>query len=255
MKVVLCTIIVVTTSNLIRKIPLNMLCSVPCCEVHNFFFFFLALHGNAFSYHNFEIERSQYCKWYVPRTPNSSFYFPKASCNCWKRFSAYTFPRFIFNLRTLSYHSLSLDSERLHCSNGYVIRIRCKHWTWRGCISLCLVVVCCVLTNNCCSCRHILQRFGCMCKIFRSSCTFAGWALTEGQHRPKAGKKKKTREAGFLFWLSVGGSTTAGFEPARASPMDFKSISLTTRTHCLYKFSIWTPRRCGHLLFLHLVQP
>ena len=28
---------------------------------------------------------------------------------------------------------------------------------------------------------------------------FAGWALTEGQHRPKAGKKKKTREAGFFF--------------------------------------------------------
>ena len=59
-------------------------------------FFFLALHCNAFSYHNFEIERSQYCKWYVPRTPNSSFYFPKASCNCWKRFSVYTFPRFLF---------------------------------------------------------------------------------------------------------------------------------------------------------------
>ena len=97
---VIFTIIVVITSNLIRKITLNMLFSVPCCEVHQIFFF-LALHGNAFSYHNFEIERSQYCKWYVPRTPNSSFYFPKASCNCWKRFSAYTFPRFIFNLRTL----------------------------------------------------------------------------------------------------------------------------------------------------------
>ena len=49
----------------------------------------------------------------------------------------------------------------------------------------------------CCSCSHILQRFGCLCKIFRS--TFAGWALTEGQHRPKAGKKKKTREAGLFF--------------------------------------------------------
>ena len=84
------------------------------------FFSFLALHGNAFSYHNFEIERSQYCKWYVPRTPNSSFYFPKASCNCWKRFSAYTFPRFIFNLRTLSYHSLSLDSERLHFQSSSI---------------------------------------------------------------------------------------------------------------------------------------
>ena len=28
---------------------------------------------------------------------------------------------------------------------------------------------------------------------------FAGWALTEGQHRPKAGRKKKTREAGLFF--------------------------------------------------------
>ena len=28
---------------------------------------------------------------------------------------------------------------------------------------------------------------------------FAGWALTKGQHRPKAGKKKKTREAGLFF--------------------------------------------------------
>ena len=45
----------------------------------------------------------------------------------------------------------------------------------------------------------ILLRFGCTCtcKILRS--TFAGWALTEGQHRPKAGKKKKTCEAGLFF--------------------------------------------------------
>ena len=28
---------------------------------------------------------------------------------------------------------------------------------------------------------------------------FAGWALTKGQHRPKTGKKKKTREAGLFF--------------------------------------------------------
>ena len=28
---------------------------------------------------------------------------------------------------------------------------------------------------------------------------FARWALTEGRHRPKAGKKKKTREAGLFF--------------------------------------------------------
>ena len=28
---------------------------------------------------------------------------------------------------------------------------------------------------------------------------FAGWTLTEGQHQPKAGKKKKDREAGLFF--------------------------------------------------------
>ena len=43
MKVVLCTIIVVITSNLIRKITLNMLCSVPCCEVQQVFFFWLSM--------------------------------------------------------------------------------------------------------------------------------------------------------------------------------------------------------------------
>ena len=43
MKVVLCTIIVVITSNLIRKISLNMLCSVPCCEVQQIFFFWLSM--------------------------------------------------------------------------------------------------------------------------------------------------------------------------------------------------------------------
>ena len=37
MKMVIFTIIVVITSNLIRKITLNMLFSVPCCEVHQIF--------------------------------------------------------------------------------------------------------------------------------------------------------------------------------------------------------------------------
>jgi len=145
MKMVIFTIIVVITSNLIRKITLNMLCFVPCCEVQQIFFFWLSMgRGNAFSYHNFEIERSQYCKWYVPRTPNSSFYFPKASCNCWKRFSVYTFPRFLF-LRNSCFCRLTPNGCTFEFPM-YVIRIRCKHWTWRGCISLCLslVVVLCV---------------------------------------------------------------------------------------------------------------
>ena len=41
-------------------------------------FFFLALHCNAFSYHNFEIERSQYCKWYVSQNCKQLFLFSKS---------------------------------------------------------------------------------------------------------------------------------------------------------------------------------
>ena len=47
--------------------------------------------------------------------------------------------------------------------------------------------------------RLLCEHFG--CKIN----TFARLALTEGQHRPKAGKKKKTREAGLFFWFPLGG--------------------------------------------------
>ena len=82
MKVVICKIIVVITSNSKDNSEYVLLCSLLRGSPD---FFFLALRGNAFSYHNFEIERGQYCKWYipyVPRTPNSSFYIPKGSCNC-----------------------------------------------------------------------------------------------------------------------------------------------------------------------------
>ena len=124
MKVVLCTIIVVITSNLIRKITLNMLCSVPCYELQQIFFwlsmgrhwaittlnfkevsyesgnlhnhcsdnldpnskdnseyavlcsllrgstdfFFLAFHGKAFGYQNFENKRSQLWKCYFEQS-------------------------------------------------------------------------------------------------------------------------------------------------------------------------------------------
>ena len=58
MKVVLCTIIVVITLNLIRKITLNMLCSVPCCEVRHFFF--SAFPWEALGYKNFEFTEVGY---------------------------------------------------------------------------------------------------------------------------------------------------------------------------------------------------
>ena len=106
MKVVICTIIVVITSNLIRKITLNILCSVRFTR-----FFFLALHGNAFSYHNFEIERSQYCKWYVPRTPNSSSIFQKQVA-----IAESGSPLTLFQLQDLSkFRTLAIDA-RIECN-------------------------------------------------------------------------------------------------------------------------------------------
>ena len=41
------------------------------------------------------------------------------------------------------------------------------------------------------------------CNVRATTYTVAGWALTEGQHRPKAGKKKKTCEAGLFFLVSA----------------------------------------------------
>ena len=43
MKLVIFDIIVVITLNLIRKITLNILCPVPCCEVQQIFFFWLSM--------------------------------------------------------------------------------------------------------------------------------------------------------------------------------------------------------------------
>ena len=43
MKMVIFTINVVITLNLIRNITLNMLFSAPCCEVHQIFFFWLSI--------------------------------------------------------------------------------------------------------------------------------------------------------------------------------------------------------------------
>ena len=53
MKVVLCTIIVVITTNLIRKITL-----FPAARFNRFFF--LAFHGKAFGYQNFEFKEVSY---------------------------------------------------------------------------------------------------------------------------------------------------------------------------------------------------
>ena len=47
---------------------------------------------------------------------------------------------------------------------------------------------------------------------------FAGWGLTKGQHRPKAGKKKKTREAGLFFLVPASLDASSGSGLTQRSP-------------------------------------
>ena len=57
--------------------------------------------------------------------------------------------------------------------------------------------------------KGLLGKWSAIAMLELQRIRFAGWALTKGQHRPKAGKKKKirpkaakkkqTREAGFFF--------------------------------------------------------
>ena len=95
-KIVLCRIIVVIIMNLIKKITLNLLCSIPCYKVPQIFFwlskgthwaiknlnlkitwkcfalfpaarfnrFFLAFQRNKFSYQNLQLEISWFWRWY-----------------------------------------------------------------------------------------------------------------------------------------------------------------------------------------------
>ena len=47
--------------------------------------------------------------------------------------------------------------------------------------------------------KGLLGKWSAIAMLELQRIRFAGWALTEGQHRPKAGKKKKTCEAGLFF--------------------------------------------------------
>ena len=47
--------------------------------------------------------------------------------------------------------------------------------------------------------KDLLWKWSAIAMLELQRVRFAGWALTEGQHQPKAGKKKKTREAGLFF--------------------------------------------------------
>ena len=51
----------------------------------------------------------------------------------------------------------------------------------------------------CLKAKVLLGKWSAIAMLELQRIRFAGWALTEGQHRPKAGKKKKTREAGLFF--------------------------------------------------------
>ena len=83
---------------------------------------------------------------------------------------------------------------------------------------------------------------------------FAGWALTEGQHRPKAGKKKKTREAGLFFSGSrfvLDASSGSGL--TQRSP-NRKSLSIYLSSIFGYLSKLYVDRRQspGQLVFFRV---
>jgi len=123
MKMVIFTIIVVITSNLIRKITLNMLFSVPCCEVHQIFFFWLSI-----------VMRSAITTLKLKEVSTVNGMFPElqTALSIFQKQVAIAgngFPFTLFQDFFSTFLLVSLDSERLYfrISNGYVIRIRCKH--------------------------------------------------------------------------------------------------------------------------------
>ena len=82
---------------------------------------------------------------------------------------------------------------------------RCAWWS---CVATCTCSYNCCCSASCAGAMHAhglrqaltkQQYFNVVPRGRAKSETFAGWALTEGQHRPKAGKKKKIRKAGLSF--------------------------------------------------------
>ena len=51
--------------------------------------------------------------------------------------------------------------------------------------------------------KVLLGRWSAIAMLELQRIRLPGWVLTEGQHRPKAGKKKKTCEAGLFFLVPV----------------------------------------------------
>jgi len=124
MKMVIFTIIVVITSNLIRKITLNMLFSVPCCEVHQIFFFWLSIVMRS-AITTLKLKEVSTVNGMFPELQTALSIFQKQVAIAGNGFPFTLFQDFFSTILWF----LSLDSERLYfrISNGYVIRIRCKH--------------------------------------------------------------------------------------------------------------------------------
>ena len=51
--------------------------------------------------------------------------------------------------------------------------------------------------------KVLLGKWSAIAMLELQSIRFAGWALTERQHRPKAGKKKRPAKRVFFFWFPL----------------------------------------------------
>ena len=75
--------------------------------------------------------------------------------------------------------------------------------------------------------------------------SFAGWALTEGQHRPKAGKKKKTHEVGLFFLVPASTRCSIRKWVNPASAMSVPRPIVRSPSNCLkfFHFSGGKPKK------------
>ena len=112
-------IIVVITSNLIRKITLNMLCSVPCCEVHRFFFWLSMVMRSAIT--TLKLKEVSTVNGMFPELQTALSIFQKQVAIAGNGFPLTLFQDLFSTFvpfRTIAV-VLSLDSERLHFRSSY----------------------------------------------------------------------------------------------------------------------------------------
>ena len=157
-----------------------MLFSVPCCEVHQIFFFWLSIVMRS-AITTFKLKEVSTVNGMFPELQTALSIFQKQVAIAGNGFPLYTFSKIYFQPSSPSlFCHLTPNSCTFevpiwvrHTNPVQALNVARLHLAVLGGRVFCV--------NNCCCVYGLLG------------------GLNEGQHRPKAGKKKKTREAGLFF--------------------------------------------------------